>query len=175
MKKVLVFKEISNGRYREEHGLFFDDFDVGDVIEHRPGRTITEVDNIWQSLINMNTHPLHIDSEYGKETEFGRNLVSSLVSLSIVGGLTANTLSAKAVANLGWNYIKLLKPLYVGDTVYAETEVIDKRLSQSREGTGIVTFKTFGIKGDGTQFMVFERNVLIPLRGYSASKNSFYQ
>jgi itaconyl-CoA hydratase len=152
-------------RFRESHGLLYEDFDVGDVYEHRPGRTITEADNVWQSLINMNMHPLHIDHEYAKTTEFGRPLVSSLVTFSIVGGLSLASTSARAIANLGWKNVKLTAPVFVGDTVYAESKVLAKRPSQSRPGQGIVTVETVGLKADRVQFLSWERSFLVPFRG----------
>ena len=164
MKNVLAFSEISKGRYREEHGLYYDDFEVGDIIEHRPGRTVTEADNIWLSLVCLNAHPLHIDSAYAEQTEFGKPLISSLVTLSIVGGLSTNGTSAKAIANLGWEEIRLLEPVFAGDTIYAESTVLEMRRSKSRPGAGIVRFETRGFKQDKTVFMRFTRSALIPVR-----------
>lgn len=162
MKDILAFEKTSPGRYRQRQGVFYDEFDVGDIIEHYPGRTITEADNVWMSLLSHNTHPLHIDHAYAATTEFGRPVVSSLVTLSIVGGMTTAGTSAQAIANLGWDNIRLTAPVFVGDTVYAETTIVAKRLSESREGTGIVTFETTGRKADGAQFMTFRRSALIP-------------
>ncbi|QPQ54243.1 MaoC family dehydratase [Allosphingosinicella flava] len=155
-------------RYRESHGLHYEDFTIGDVYEHRPGRTVTEVDNIWQSLINMNQHPLHIDHAYAAETEFGQPLVSSLVTFSIVGGLSLASTSARAIANLGWRNVRLVAPVFVGDTLYAESKVLEKRESGSRPGQGIVTMETRGLKADGTEVLVWERSFLVPLRGAEA-------
>lgn len=162
MQPVLAFRKISGQRYREEHGVYYDQFELGDIIEHRPGRTITEVDNIWMSLLSLNTHPLHIDNEYGQATEFGRCIVSSLVTLSLVGGLSTNGTSARAIANLGWEQINLHCPVYVGDTITAESEVKAMRVSKSRPSAGIVTFETRGIKDGSTIFMTFRRSALIP-------------
>jgi itaconyl-CoA hydratase len=162
MKPVYAFEPVGERRYRETHGLYYDQFDVGDVIEHRPGRTVTETDNVWQSLLALNSHPLHIDHEYAKDTEFGRPLVSSLVTLSIVGGMSTNGTSAKAIANLGWEHIRLPAPVFVGDTLYAETEVVGMRLSKSRPDNGIVTFETKGVKQDGVLCLTFRRSALIP-------------
>lgn len=163
MKDVAAFERGADNRYVERHGLYYDEFDIGDVIVHRPGRTVTESDNTWMSLLCHNVHPLHIDSQYASETEFGRLVVSSLVTLSIVTGMSTHGTSAKAVANLGWGEIRLLKPVFVGDTIYAETTVVSKRLSTSRPRCGIVTFETVGKMADGDTFMRFRRNVLIPL------------
>lgn len=163
-KPISVLVHIEGQRYRESHGMYFDDFRVGDIYEHRPGRTITESDNTWQSLINFNTHPLHIDAAYARETEFGRIVVSSLVTLSIVSGLSVSSTSVRGVANLGWDKIRLTAPVFVGDTVYAETTILGKRLSESRPGDGIVSVQTRGLKEDGTVFLVSERSFLVPTR-----------
>lgn len=171
---IHAHKEVGVKRYRETYGLYYEEFETGDVFEHRPGRTITEVDNIWQSLICLNTHPLHIDNAYAAQTEFKKPLISSLVTLAIVGGMSLNSTSAKAVANLGWDKIRLLKPVFVGDTIYAESEVLSKRLSKKRPDQGIVTFETRGIKADGTLFMTYQRSVLIPCRHYRGSERDKY-
>ncbi|HTW38464.1 MAG TPA: MaoC family dehydratase [Steroidobacteraceae bacterium] len=157
---------VGPSRYRESFGRCFEDFVIGDVYEHRPGRTITETDNIWFSLLTMNTHPLHFDNAYGARTEFGRPLVNSCLTLSIVVGMSVSDVSQKAIGNLGWNDIRLTAPVFVGDTIYAESEVISKRESSSRPTQGIVTVRTTGKKADGTPFMSFERTVLVPKRGH---------
>lgn len=164
---VATAKQIGTQRYRESYGRHFEDFNVGDVYEHRPGRTITEADNIWFSLLTNNQHPLHSDAEYGAKSEFGRCLVNSCLTLSIVAGLSVADVSQKAIANLGWKEIKLSAPVFTGDTVYAETEVLDKRESKTRSNQGIVTVRTTGKKADGTVFMTFERSVLVPKRGHA--------
>lgn len=163
MRSPYAFESVGQNRYREIHGLYYDEFDIGDVIEHRPGRTVTAVDNMWFSLLCLNNHPLHIDDVYAEQTEFGQPLVSSLVTLSIVGGMSTNGTSARAIANLGWDSIRLTGPVFVGDTIYAESEVTAKRLSRSRPGAGIVTFSTRGLKQDGTVFLTMTRSALIPL------------
>src|SRR5436305_6602041 len=126
-------------RYRESFGRYYDDFVVGDVYEHRPGRTITESDNTWFTLITMNTHPLHFDKVYAAKSEFKRPLVNSCLTLSMVVGMSVSDISQKAVGNLGWNDIKLTAPVFVGETIYAESEVLAKRESASRPGQGLVT------------------------------------
>jgi itaconyl-CoA hydratase len=157
-----AFEQVGEHRYRESHGLWYEELDIGDIIEHRPGRTVTAADNTFMSLLSLNAHPLHIDQHYAEQTEFGRIVVSSLVTLSIVGGMTTNGTSARAIANLGWNEIRLLGPVFVGDTIYAETTVVAKRRSESRPNAGIVTFESRGLKADQTVFMKFTRSALIP-------------
>ena len=160
-------KEVGPQRYRESLGRYFEDFQIGDVYEHRPGRTITEADNSWFTLLTMNTHPLHFDAEYAKHSEFGKPLVNSTFTLAVVTGMTVSDTSQKAIANLGWDGIKLTEPVFVGDTIYAESEVLDKRESKSRPNQGIVTISTRGLKQDGSEFMSFTRNMLMPMRGHS--------
>lgn len=162
-KALSKLTKVGPGRYREDHGLGFDDFIIGDIFEHRPGRTVTEADNVWMSLICMNNHPAHINTEYAKQTEFGQILVSSLVTFSIVGGMSLASTSAKAIANLGWDNVRLVAPVFVGDTLYAESEVIHKRPSASRPGQGVVTVRTKGLKANGQICLSYERSFLITL------------
>ena len=112
----------------------------------------------------MNTHPLHFDAAYAAGTEFGRPLVNSCLTLSMVVGMSVRDLSQNAIANLGWDKIELTAPVFVGDTLYAESEVLDKRASASRPNQGIVSARTTGRKADGTEFMSFERAFLVPMR-----------
>lgn len=174
MEHVRSYKRIGERRYREVHGLCYEDIEIGAIIEHRPGRTITESDNIWQSLLALNPHPLHIDHAYGERTEFGRTVVSSLVTLSIVTGMSVNSTSAKTLANLGWDRIRLHHPVFVGDTVYAESEYLSKRLSQSRPNQGVVTVATRGVKADGTLFLSCERTFLVPTREHGLEGDANY-
>lgn len=150
--------------YADAGGRIYDDFVVGEVIQHRPGRTITETDNIWFTQLTMNTHPLHFDQAYAADTEFGQPLVNSCLTLAMVTGMSVADISQRAIANLGWHEVKLTAPVFVGDTIYADTEVLTKRASASRPGQGIVQVRTRGYKADGTVFMTFERSVLLPVR-----------
>jgi acyl dehydratase len=149
--------------YANDAGRTYDDFVIGEKIQHRPGRTISEADNTWFTLLTMNTHPLHFDVEYAGRSEFKRPLVNSCLTLSMVTGMSVSDVSQRAIANLGWSDVKLTSPVFVGDTIYAETEVLAKRPSKSRRGQGIVTVRTRGFKADGTIFMEFDRNVLLPM------------
>src|SRR5215510_7409294 len=164
---VAVAKPVGANRLRESYGRYFEDFVVGEIYEHRPGRTISEADNTWFTLLTMNQHPLHFDANYAAKSEFGARLVNSCLTLSIVVGMSVSDVSQKAIANLGWTEIKLTAPVFIGDTIYAESEVLAKRESASRPTQGIVTVKTLGKKADGTQFMSFERTVLVPKRGHA--------
>lgn len=164
---MLTAVEIAPQRYRASYGRYFEDFTVGDVYEHRPGRTLTDSDNIQFSLLTMNQHPLHCDAAYAAKSEFGRLLVSSPLSLAVVVGMTVNDVSAKAIANLGWKDIQLLAPVFSGDTLYAESRVLDKRESKSRPTQGVVTVLTTGLNQDNVKVMTFERTFLVAKRGHS--------
>ncbi len=161
-------KSVGINRYRESFGRYFEDFKVGDVYEHRPGRTISEADNTWFTLLTMNTHPLHFDAAYAAKTEFGRPLVNSCLTLAMVAGMSVSDLSQKAVANLGWDKVRLTAPVFAGDTIYAESEVLQMRESKSRPTQGIVTVRTTGKKADDSVFMTYERAILVPKRGHAA-------
>jgi len=147
-------------------GRCLEDFKVGDVYEHRPGRTISEADNTWFTLLTMNTHPIHFDAAYAAKTEFGRPLVNSCLTLAMVTGMCVNDLSRKAIANLGWDKVRLTAPVFAGDTIYAESEVLEVRESKSRPTQGIIKVRTTGKKSDGTPFVSFERSILVPRRGH---------
>ena len=164
---VAIAREVAPGRWRASAGRYFEDFTIGDVYEHRPGRTIGEADNTWFTLLTMNQHPLHFDQAYAAKSEFGRPVVNSCLTLSIVAGMSVADISQKAIANLGWDNIKLTAPVFVGDTIYAESEVIAKRESKSRPTQGVVTVRTTGKKADGTVFITYERTVLVPKQGYA--------
>jgi len=118
---IAVAQEVGPRRFRESYGRYFEDFTVGDVYEHRPGRTISEADNTWFTLLTMNQHPLHFDAAYAARSEFGRPVVNSCLTLAIVAGMSVSDVSQKAIANLGWNDIRLIAPVFVGDTIYAES------------------------------------------------------
>jgi len=159
-------KKISETRYRDDPGRYYDDFEVGVTYEHRPGRTVTEADNSWFTILTMNTHPLHFDQEYSKKSEFGKPLVNSFLTLAIVGGMSVSDTSQKAIANLGWDKIKLTAPVFNGDTLYAESEVLAKRESKSRPTQGLVTIKTIGRNQDGVSVIEYERTFLVPKAGH---------
>ena len=159
-------REIEPKRYREDIGRYYEDFDIGAIYEHRPGRTINEADNSWFTLLTMNTHPLHFDTEYASHSEFGKPLVNSCLTLSMVAGMSVSDTSQKAIANLGWTDIKMPHPVFIGDTLYAESEVLDKRDSNSRPTQGIVSVRTLGKNQGDTIVMSYNRSFLVPKRGY---------
>lgn len=171
---VAEAKQVGDQRYRESYGRYLEDFKVGDVYEHRPGRSITESDNTWFTLLTMNQHPLHFDREYGAKTEFGQMLVNSCFTISVVTGMSVSDVSQKTIANLGWDKVRLTGPVFIGDTLYAESTVLEKRESKSRPHQGIVTVETIGKKQDGTQVISFERSMLIPERGHAIDDQMDY-
>ena len=157
-------KLVGERTYRESFGRYFEEFKVGDIYQHRPGRTITQYDNISFTLLTMNTHPMHFDEQYAKHSEFGRCIVCSPLTVALMVGMSVTDVSQKAIANLGWTDIKLTHPLFAGDTLYAESEVLDKRESKSRPGAGIVSVKTLGLNQDGVKVCEFNRTMLIMKR-----------
>jgi itaconyl-CoA hydratase len=171
---AIEHKQVGPNRYRESFGRCLEDFKVGDIYEHRPGRTISEADNTWFTLLTMNKHPLHFDGAYAARTEFGRPLVNSCLTLAMVAGMSVSDLSQKAIANLGWDKIRLTAPVFAGDTIYAESEVLEVRESKSRPTQGIVTVRTIGRKADGTAFMSYERSILVPKRGHAVDDKAGY-
>ena len=171
---VATAKEVGKNRYRESYGRYLEDFNIGDIYEHRPGRTLTESDNTWFTLLTMNQHPLHFDKEYASKSEFGKPLVNSCLTLSIVAGMSVSDISQKTIANLGWDKIKLTAPVYVGDTLYAESEVLSKRESKSRPTQGIVSVRTTSFNQDGKKVISYERTMLIPKKGHAVDDVADY-
>jgi acyl dehydratase len=149
-----------------DKGRYLEDFAVGEVYRHWPGRTVTAADNTWFTLLTMNQHPVHFDEEYARQTEFGKPLVNSALTLAIVVGMSVADVSQKAIANLGWTDILMPAPVFNGDTLYAESTVLETRASKSRPTQGIVSVATRAWKQDGTTVMTFIRTMLVPKRGY---------
>ena len=149
----------------QSSGRCYEDFTVGQIIRHPIGRTITSTDNTWFTLLTVNTNPIHFDRHYAAQTEFGQPLVDSTLTLAIVVGLSVADVSRYAV-NLGWQEIAMPAPVFEGDTLYAQTEVLSMRESRSRPSMGIVEVKTTGYKQDGTVVMTFRRTILVYKRGH---------
>ena len=147
-------------------GRCFEDFRVGDVYRHWPGRTISDADNRWFTHLTQNTNPLHFDENYARQTPFGRILVNSAFTLAVVTGMSVSDVSQNAFANLGWDEVRLPHPLYEGDTLYAESQVLETRPSQSRSNVGIVRVRTIGMKQDGTPVIEYTRTIMVYRRGY---------
>ena len=146
-------------------GRFFEDFEVGDVYEHPLGRTITTADNIWFTLLTQNTAPIHFDHHYASQTEFGKPLVNSCLTLALVTGQSVTDITQNVMANLGWDEVRLPKPVFEGDTIYSRSEVLEKRESNSRKNVGIVTVRTTGFNQQGTEVISFRRTAMIYRRG----------
>jgi itaconyl-CoA hydratase len=143
-------------------GRAYEDMQVGDVYRSRFGRTVLEADNVWFTLLTMNTNPIHFDAEYAASTPWQRPLVDSTFTLALVTGLSVADVSEHAV-NLGWQDVRLPAPVYTGDTIRAETEVLAKRESQSRPEQGIVTVRTRGLNQRDEVVIEFERTIMVPL------------
>jgi itaconyl-CoA hydratase len=145
-------------------GRFYEDFEIGDTYRHPLGRTVTEADNIWFTLLTCNTNMTHFNADYAEQTEFKQYLVNSAFTLALVSGLSVTDISENAVANLGWDEVRMPNPVFVGDTIYAETTVLDKRKSNSRPYAGILNIKSRGYKQDGTTVIEFKRTVMVYTR-----------
>src|ERR671916_379845 len=148
-------------------GRFFEDFEVGDVYQHPLGRTVTTTDNIWFTLLTQNTAPIHFDHHYSAQTEFGKPLVDSTFTVALVTGQSVTDISQNVMANLGWDEVRLPAPVFEGDTIYSQSEVLETRGSRSRPNVGIVTVKTTGYNQEGTVVITFKRTVMVYRRGHS--------
>jgi itaconyl-CoA hydratase len=151
-------------------GRYYEDYEIGDVYRHRLGRTITETDNIWFTLLTMNTNPIHFDAHLAKETPFEQPLVDSCLTLSLVTGISVSDLSQNAIANLAWDEIELPNPVYNGDTIYAQSEILGKRESKSRPYAGIVEARTTGYNQDGTVVITYKRTFMVWKRSHRTIK-----
>jgi itaconyl-CoA hydratase len=143
-------------------GRSFEELEVGEVYRSSYGRTVLEADNVWFTLLTLNTNPIHFDADYAATTEWGRPLVDSTFTLALVTGLSVADVSERGV-NLGWKEVQLPAPVFAGDTIRAETEVLEKRESQSRPGFGIVTVRTRGLNQRDEVVIEFERTIMLPL------------
>jgi acyl dehydratase len=144
-------------------GRYLEDFKVGEVYRSAAGRTITQADNIWFSLLTNNQNPIHSDEHYASHTDFKRPLVNSVFTVGVVTGLMVPDTSQNGFA-LGWDEIKLPNPLFEGDTLYADSEVLETRESRSRSGWGIVKVRQRGFKPDGTVVLIMIRSFMVPTR-----------
>ncbi len=146
-------------------GRFFEDFEVGDMYKHPLGRTVSESDNTWFTLLTMNTNQMHFNSEYAARSEFKRPLVVSTLTVAIAVGQSVTDLTQNAFANLGWDDIKMTHPVFAGDTLWSESLVLDKRESSSRPHAGIVTVRTRTINQEGDEVCSFKRTFLVYKQG----------
>lgn len=142
-------------------GRYFEDFKVGEIIEHPLSKTIFESDNNFFSLLTMNHHPVHINEDYAKKKQHGKILVVGTLVFSLAVGMTVPEISGKAVANLEYQEVKHIHPVFIGDTIYVKTEVLNKVSSKSKADRGVVTVETLAYNQDNTAVLRFKRNVLI--------------
>ncbi len=147
-------------------GRVYEDFEVGDVYRHPLGRTVIDTDNIWFTLLTQNSNPIHFDRAYAAKTEFGKPLVDSTFTLALVTGQSVIDLSLNVMANLGWDDVRLPNPVFEGDTIYSQSEVLSTRESKSRPNVGIVSVKTIGFNQDGTVVIEFKRTFMVFRRGH---------
>lgn len=154
-------------------GRYLEDFVVGEVIEHPLGRTITDADNAWFTLLTMNTNQMHFNDHYSEQSPFGRQLVNSALTLAMVVGMSVGDVSQHAMANLSWTDITLPHPVFVGDTLYARSKVLAVRESKSRPKVGIVSVRTQGLNQDGETIMTFDRSVMVWKREAAGEVASF--
>ncbi|GAB2936245.1 hypothetical protein GCM10027047_36100 [Rhodococcus aerolatus] len=147
-------------------GRWFEDFTVGDVHRHPLGRTVLEVDNSWFTLLTQNTAAVHVDAHVAAQTRWGRPLVDSTFTLALVTGQSVTDVSMNVLANLGWDRVRLPNPLFAGDTIYSQSEVLTVRESRSHPDAGLVTVRTVGYTAEGTIVITFERTLLVYRRGH---------
>lgn len=158
---------------KEWRGRFYEDLEVGDVFRSRLGRTVSEVDNVWFTCLTMNTNQVHFNTPYAARTRFDRPLVNSTFTLALVTGLTVPDTSENATANLAWTDIKLPRPVFAGDTLWAESEILEKRESTSKPEVGIVSMRSRGINQDGDVVLEFRRIFMIYKRSASQAEPLF--
>ena len=149
------------------YGRVFEDFNVGDVIHHWPGRTITAADDTIFSLLSLNQHPLHIDAHYASQTSFGQNVVNGTLVFSVGVGMTVNDISGAAIANLEYENVVHLLPTFHGDTLYARTEILEKQESKSKEDRGVVRVETFVRNQRDEDVLRFRRKLMVPKRAFA--------
>ena len=148
-------------------GRYYEDFEVGDVYKHPYGRTVTETDNVWLTNVTMNLNPMHFNEEYAAATEFGERLVDGLFVISLAVGMSVIDVSTNATANLGYDSIRHHAPVFHGDTIFAESEVLDKRESDSREHVGIVTTELRAFNQDDELVLSLERTPMVLKREHA--------
>lgn len=154
------------------NGRFYEDFEIGDMYSHPLGRTVTQTDNIYMTLLTQNTNPIHFDNYYSKQTTFGKPLVDSTFTVALVTGQSVTDLSQNAMANLGWDEIRLPNPVFEGDTIYSFSEVLEKRESKSRKNVGIVKVKTSGYNQRSEIVITFKRTFMIYKKEYAPNRES---
>ena len=152
-------------------GRYLEDFEVGQAYRHWPGRTVTEADDTWFSLITMNQNPLHIDEHYSSQLQHGRRLVNGTFVFSLIVGMSVADMSLKAIATLEYEEVKHAGPVWHGDTLYAESTVLEVTESQSKPDRGIVYISTRGINQNGETVLTYRRKILTPKRVYDEGRD----
>lgn len=168
------YRQISEDRIRESVGLSYLELAPGLIIEHRPGRTVTELDNLLGAALSGNAAPIHIDAHYSSRTEWGRILVCSGVTLNLVAGMTVRSISGLTTANLAVDNVRFTTPVHLGDTLYAETRILSRRASESRPNAGVITCHTTAHNQDRTSVLAFTRTFLVPLDADAARDATHY-
>ncbi|WP_228982253.1 MaoC family dehydratase [Streptomyces sp. DH12] len=168
------YRQIGDNRVRENVGLSYPELTPGLIIEHRPGRTVTELDNLLGAALSGNPAPIHTDAHYSSQTRWGRILVCSGVTLNLVGGMTVRSISGLTTANLAIDQVRFTAPVHLGDTLYAQTEILTRRVSESRPATGLVTCHTTAHNQAGTSVLAFHRTFLLPLDADAARDAAHY-
>ncbi|RJO79348.1 MaoC family dehydratase [Nocardia panacis] len=157
-----AFRRLSSNRFRENIGGGVTDFMPGMILEHRPARTVTDADVVLMGTFIGNQVPIHLDHEFARSSQWGQPLVCSLITLCLIGGMSTRFTSGLTVANLEWRHITLPAPVFVGDTLHAESEILSARLSGSRPHLGVITCATRGFKQTGDCVLRYERSFLVP-------------
>ncbi|MFQ6146774.1 MaoC family dehydratase [Streptomyces seoulensis] len=168
------YRQIGEDRFRESVGLSYPELAPGLVIEHRPGRTVTELDNLLGAALSGNVAPLHTDAHYSGQTPWGRILVCSGVTLNLVAGMTVRSISGLTTANLAIDRVRFTAPVHIGDTLYAETRILTRRACEGRPDTGVITCHTTAHNQAGTGVLTFTRAFLVPLDADAARDATHY-
>jgi len=154
-------------------GRYYEDFEIGDIYRHALGKTVTEADNELFTMLTLNTQQSHFNVEYARRLEFGKILVNSTFTLALITGISVHDVSHNVVANLGWDDVRLPNPVFIGDTLWAESLVLSKRESRSRPNAGIVVVKTRGLNQSGNECISFKRTILVHTRSAASSLSAF--
>ncbi|RDG36292.1 MaoC family dehydratase [Streptomyces corynorhini] len=168
------YRQIGEDRIRESVGLSYPELAPGLIIEHRPGRTVTELDNLLGAALSGNVAPIHTDAHYSSQTRWGRILVCSGVTLNLVAGMTVRSVSGLTTANVAVDHVRFTTPVHIGDTLYAETKILTRRASESRPDTGVIICHTTAHNQDNTSVLAFTRTFLVPLNADAARDATYY-
>lgn len=163
---------MKNNLVQQATGRFYEDFQVGAIYAHALGRTITKTDNRWFTMLTQNTNPIHFDEVYAADTEFNKPLVNSAFTIALVTGQTVSDISQNVMANLGWDEVRLPNPVFEGDTIYAYSQLVEKRESKSRGNVGIIVVRTVGYNQRAEVVITFLRTMMVYKRESAPSIKS---